>query len=161
MKPESLFFGEVTFFIMIKLSVLWWHRGFVNSDVSSHESAHWLGPGLKELTTACKNIRLLLLTGTRFSSQVSSFLFFFLQFLPIMQTFFRSLLESVFRRGFRVLSLTHARVLELTCAWAGKWVRRSQWWCSCSERSWSGCWKGSSSGVLPESLPCAADPWNK
>lgn len=40
-----------------------------------------------------------------------------------------------------------------------RWARRSQWLCSCSERSLSGCWKEFSSDARPKSLPCGADLW--
>lgn len=148
---------------MIKLSVFkndtTTLRRFGDADVSSHDSTHLLGPDLKRLITDCKKYPS---PAARRDSFVLAGLFlfsFFFFFYNFFRSCRRSLVESVFGRGCGVLS--RMCVLVITSRWGDRRVRRSQWWCSCSERSWSGCWKGFSAGVLPESLPCAGDPWNK
>lgn len=85
-------------------------RRFGNAHVSSRDSTHLLGPDLKRLITDCKKYPS---PAARRDSFVLAGLFFVFVFFFFFYNFFRScrrsLVESVFGRGCRVLSLTRAR----------------------------------------------------
>lgn len=100
---------------MIKLSVFksdtMTPRRFVNADVSAHDSTHLLGPDLKQLMTDCRKYPS---PAARRDSFVLKGLFSF-SFYNFFRSCRRSLLESVFGGGCRVLSLG-ARASMCVCA---------------------------------------------